>query len=247
MFNPDQFDMDTVIMDYLWDEYREKQLKYMDQEENAQYRYYNISMIGYCLRRHYWTKTGQNVPNEATLRFGEFGNIIQDWSDDVLKKIYGDDIVQIERSITIPIKLPKQNTEYIYAVGRIDHLLSVRNRNNMRFYYPIEAKYKINKLVSKINDVEKKHKWQIQTYCLSMGSKKCLIYYIDHHFKAKTFHMDYDENLVYEGFDRLITLHDYVENQVIPPAEAMYDPDMKGDCWFCPFNKKCRELEQDAK
>jgi CRISPR/Cas system-associated exonuclease Cas4 (RecB family) len=237
--------MNEVMSDYLWKNYRDRQVRYSNQEINASFGYYSISMIGMCLRRHYWSKTETNAPSDETLRMGALGNIIQDWSDNILKETYGDDLVKIEQSVTMPIQLPKvTKLEYVYLNGRIDHLLTIRKPTNHRYFYPIEAKYKVNKLINMIKEPDKKHKWQLLTYCLIKGASNCIIYYIDHRFKAKTFHIPMDIDFVLEGFDRIKTVHSYIENDSLPPAEAMYVDEFKGDCYFCPFSRRCQEIER---
>jgi len=216
-----------------------------ENQQGVHFGYYSISEISYCLRRHFWSLKQRKPAGLDGLRRMELGNIIQDWSDKLLIRHYKDQIVRIERTITIPIQTPNVKEEWIFLTGRIDHLLSFKTPNNRRYFCPIEAKYLVDQLVSNLKEPKTGHLYQINSYLLGMSGESGFLYYIDHHLRSKTFNIDFSLDIWNETKDRLFTLHSYVKEDELPPAEAMYADDyLKGSCWFCPYYKNCKIEEE---
>jgi len=240
------FEMDNMIKLKLITESQERAEQRADeQQKGIHFGYYNISQPGECLRRQYWDYTQGNTPGLGGLRNMKLGEIVQNWTNQVLIDYYKDELVIIERTLTIPIQTPNiQTEEWIYLTGRIDHLVSFKAKNNRRYFCPIEAKYLVDKLINQLKEPKRKHLYQTNSYMLAMNGDTGFIYYVDHHLEAKTFKLSFDQELWKETKNRVISLHDYIKHQELPPAEAMFKDEMKGDCWFCPFNNECRKLEE---
>jgi len=246
------FNMEEIIDRYL----KEKQLsrkarfdQQLPEETHFNSNYYYISAIGYCLRKHYYLKRIGSELDATGLRNVELGNIVQDYLDKLIMMHYAvqynENVTKIERSITIPL-IDWQNENDIYLTGRIDHLLAFTDSKNFRYFFPIECKYLVNRSVDSIKAPFKNHLYQIQTYMLAMGSDGGAIYYVDHSLRTKTFNIALDRKLIKEGFDRIVTVHSYLEENVVPPAEARFsdDPEFRGSCRFCAFYRQCKEQEE---
>ncbi len=241
------FNMDGVIQWNLAHKQEERLAKRSLQDNSAHFGYYFATMIGNCLRRGYWDKTKGNTLNMDALRRITLGNIIQGFGDECIMNSY-DNIAEIERSFTIPIKTPNVlEDEYVYIIGRMDHLLTFTKKNNSRYYCPIEAKYLIDKLVKDLDEPKPHHLWQMAPYQLTMGKANGFLYYIDHHLKAKTFEIEFNHDIWEQAVARVISLHDWVKNETLPPAEAMYakkEHYMKGDCYWCSYWRECQKEEK---
>lgn len=195
------------------------------------------------MRKHWDSLFKWSEMSMDGLRNTALGNIIQDWMNYKLRKAY-DNVVRLEKPVTIPLfELTKKP---IFLTGRIDHTINLTDEENFRFCYPIEAKYLVNKLVDDMNEIPKDYLFQPQSYMASQGAPRGKIYFIDHHFKAKTFQLDLDFELIQEGFNRIISLHDWVEEKQMPPAEALYSNEkwLRGQCYFCPIRRQCYEKEK---
>lgn len=239
------FDMDDIIRWNLQRTQEERIAARASTDNLAHFGYYYASAIGNCLRKGYWDKLSGNTLDMDALRRITLGNIIQDFGDKCIMNSY-DNIAEIERSFTIPIKTPNVlEDEYIYITGRMDHLLTFTQKNNRRYYCPIEAKYLIDKLVKDLEKPKEYHLWQMAPYQLAMGQANGFLYYIDHHLKAKTFEIPFDHDIWEQAIARTISLHDWIKNDELPQAEAMYaDNYLKGNCWWCSYYKDCKKVEQ---
>lgn len=245
------FDADYILMKHLVEEQKHK---HHDRDINTNLGYYNISQVYKCLRMHYYSIYDPQSLCGDGLRRVSMGNIMQDYIDPIIVNHFKDEtnqfktVTRIERSLAIPIKMPGENTGYIYATGRIDHLLAYKLEDNYRYYFPIECKYLIDKLVGDLLEPKPIHLFQINLYLLAMGGQSGAIYYVDHHLNIKTFYMDLDLDIIEEAFNRLVGLHYFVKASKLPPAEAMYNQNnkdyLKGQCYFCPYYKQCKQVEQ---
>ena len=240
--NHKTFCADTLITQQLRNIQLERQIKFSKNDQSLNQGFYSITGSKYCIRRSKMTRGIPMGLNDEALRRVTMGNIMQDYVDGLMIREYGRDLTKIERSITQLVDRKKK----VYLTGRIDHLPTFRIKGNFRYYYPIEAKYKIDKLVKDMKEVPKDYLFQPNLYMANMGATEGSIYFVDHHLRAKTFHLELDNDIIDEAYDRTLTLHDYVVHDELPPAEAMYSDEkwLKSQCWFCPVKNECNKIER---
>ncbi|MFP3214734.1 MAG: PD-(D/E)XK nuclease family protein [Nitrososphaeria archaeon] len=182
---------------------------------------YHPSEIGYCMRKQYYAYVvGGAGFDDETLVIFEIGNAIHEMVGNMLG------VPAEEREVEISLQVENG----VELRGRAD-IIMVRN-----------GETHIIELKSTSHDYavpKPEHVVQLQIYLEALHVQHGILLYINKtNGKVSGFDIFYDEAKVAEIKKRVLTLHDYIINKILPPAEGK-SKQVWEECRYCPYKQRC--------
>lgn len=228
-------------------------LEYRNENRGEYQKTLNVispSSLGFCMRKQVLGNV-EGSPDIDLLKIFDHGNIIHDKVAFPILKEYFEEVKHM-KNITVINEFPfksyitDEDGDVIFIKGFIDDLLLIYD-NGKTIYVPIEIK-SIGNAFYKLKEPKAEHQVQLHMYLREMNAEYGYVVYIHKAtLSAKTFKIEYNEDIIVKLEDRIKKLYGYKKIGSIPPAEAMIHSD---DYWFkkacdeCNFINFCLSIDK---
>ena len=237
MPNDMELNFENIITDYL-------RKKSEEDRKELKFGKYSASSLGICVRKNFYSYL---YPSEFELsgdklRIFAAGNAMHEWIAKVLANNSFTELIDSEKELAI---LDVEND--ILISGRLDDLIMLKNSASEE---RIIVEVKSTKSLAYLDAPQEQHLMQVQIYLKALSTyniKKAVLLYIEKNsLKTRSFDVYYDHALFRKAIDRARTLHGYLLNKTLPPAEAKLDKKQNYQCGYCEFRERCDSDCHDA-
>ena len=232
-------EIDKKFDDYI----RSKQRK----SRPVRYGIYYPTEVPLCYREIYYRRElVKNFPIELQ-RKGVIGTILHEhYVKPAIKHIWPDAIERKpERDFNVIVNWKKK----IFIRGRGDHLIHLQE-GDRRFY--VEVKTVANLFAEKEDTWQ--YEMQVQPCLIGLMADDWYLMVISRQAGShRTYLYEHDPEVLEEAFERICTVHDFLDKNIIPPAEGLTNPRFRKTmargkikfwkCNYCLFSKECAGWE----
>jgi len=192
------------------------------------------SELGMCMRRIFFNiKEPVEFPPE-TLKVFLLGNMMHDKMSEILS--LSDKIEEVQSEIPATIYVPGIG---LRLSGRCDDIITVDGKK-----YIVEKKSCSSlSYYREQNKPSEHHKLQIMAYMAAFGIHQGFLLYMNKkNFDTESFEIEFDQKTFDKELDRVKDIMVFVNNNIIPKAEAKFNKELKWQCQFCPYKERCDKI-----
>lgn len=191
---------------------------------------YHSSYMGKCLRKLFLKYELGKRKDKSSLPHFEIGNKVEEIVERALKYRYGWQFVK--NSYRIRLEVDENDFQ---VVGETDPVLVAENGEVDRLFECKSTK----DLYYVMGAPQKDHILQVHPYMRALGLDECTFIYVQKTDYAEKWHtIQFDEEILEYGLDRLRKLHDALTEGYWPEAEPFLE---EFECENCKYSEECGE------